>query len=243
MHSRCQLDLAVFLCCSLLSTTLVAVGVSGLKWEVPPGREECFYHPLDQGSTVVVQYQVISGGIRDIDFTVYAPNRDVLHSNLGTTGDNVAFFPSHTGEHRLCFGNKMSTWTEKVVDVHISANTKHSDLPPEDPLELSVWQLRKSIDAIRDGQAHYKARERLQRDLAESTCQWTLMWGLWEAGLVLFLSFVQIIRLKLMFEAGSLHNMRSSLWTKVLQLQRSVSSLANGPGGTRATRSRPLFWG
>jgi hypothetical protein len=26
------------------------------------------------------------------------------------------------------------------------------------------------------------------------------MWGLWEAGLVLFLSFVQIIRLKLMFE-------------------------------------------
>lgn len=69
MQSRCPRDLAVFLCC-LLSTTLVAVGVQGLKWEVPPGREECFYHPLDQGSTVVVQYQVISGGIRDVDFTV-----------------------------------------------------------------------------------------------------------------------------------------------------------------------------
>lgn len=158
MQSRCPCDLAVFLCCCLLSTTLVAVGVQGLKWEVPPGREECFYHPLDQGSTVVVQYQVISGGIRDVDFTVrpspclsalcnkllvtkaafpssscqspvvcslpfkmararlpqhntnqifkwnvgwvlimrfqvYSPNRNVMHSNLGTTGDNVVLFP------------------------------------------------------------------------------------------------------------------------------------------------------
>jgi hypothetical protein len=47
---------------------------------------------------------------------------------------------SHTGEHRLCFGNKMSTWTEKVVDVHISANTKHSDLPRMSAVLASQWQ-------------------------------------------------------------------------------------------------------
>jgi hypothetical protein len=44
--------------------------VQCMKWEVPPLRQECFYHHIVNGSTVLVQYQTLSGGSREIDMMV-----------------------------------------------------------------------------------------------------------------------------------------------------------------------------
>jgi len=182
--------------------------VQCMKWEVPPLRQECFYHHIVNGSTVLVQYQTLSGGSREIDMMVYDPQKHLINTQLATTGGNLAFFTGTTGDHRFCYHNRDTSWTTKMVEVHIGVNDDHH--PPDHPLAHALWTLRKGLETVRDGQTQYKSRERAQRDLAEATNEWALYTSVLEAGLSLFVSLLNIFQLKLLFEATPTYNAKRS---------------------------------
>ena len=59
---------------SLLTSSIVLLAVvvltQGLSFTLGPGKEECFYENVNQGTTVSIVFQVNTGGRNDIDLNV-----------------------------------------------------------------------------------------------------------------------------------------------------------------------------
>jgi len=134
------------------------------KFTIGPMREECFYEYVPAGATVVAQYQVVRGGARDVDVTIWGPLSELLHKKERAHNDQVALVPLTTGEYKFCFSNRMSTFIEKTMVAFITVNSVVVSKEPMDPLEHAVFRLRESVKALRDGQVEYLGRESIERD-------------------------------------------------------------------------------
>ena len=59
---------------SFLVVLAVLVLAEGLSFTLGPGKEECFYENVNQGTTVSIVFQVNTGGRNDIDLNVRNPS-------------------------------------------------------------------------------------------------------------------------------------------------------------------------
>lgn len=80
-------------------------------------------------------FQVQSGGSFDINYEVTGPSGSIIIDGLNERQGDFVFTANEPGEHKFCFNNEMSTYTDKYVDFEISVRPSRqpSFLPPADP--------------------------------------------------------------------------------------------------------------
>ena len=122
---------------TLLPFLLPIISATALSYKLAPNEKACFYATVEEaGAKVAVYFAVQSGGSFDVDYTVVGPKEHmIMAGNKERQGDFV-FAAGEAGEHRVCFDNDMSTFTDKMVDFEITVGS-----PPSSQSDYSLGLL------------------------------------------------------------------------------------------------------
>lgn len=91
------------------------------KFEIGPGKVECFYQPMLNGTQLFISYEVLTGGDRNIDFFLRDERLEILvHKSWKTEGIFDQIIQTR-GIYELCFDNSYSRFASKLVFFYMSA--------------------------------------------------------------------------------------------------------------------------
>lgn len=116
-------------------------------------------------------------------------------------------FNAHVdGVFTICFGNTMSTFTEKDISFDWDVQKSNNGLgnlakeEPLTPLGNQIVELASSFANFQTEQKYLKMREMRMRNTNEATTSSVVMWSLIECGALVLAAFFQVYNLKRFFE-------------------------------------------
>jgi len=167
-----------------------------------PRREECFHESGKAGDKVSVIYEVAEGGFLDIDVKVFNPLNKVMYDQQRETSGKVMFTLETAGKVRVCFSNKISTVTHKVVMFNLDLiegagpNTDES----HSKLETMMADLAQQMTTVKHEQEYMEVRERIHTAINENTNSRVVLWAFFESIVLIVMTLGQVYYLKRFFE-------------------------------------------
>ena len=111
------------------------------------------------------------------------------------------------GVYTYCFGNKMSTMTPKAVlfnlevgDAPALGEQQADPNVSHDKLDDMVKDLSKTLKSVKHEQEYMAVRDKIHREINESTNSRVVLWAFFEALVMLAMTLGQIFYLKRFFE-------------------------------------------
>ena len=108
-------NLGIFLLLVTLYISSIHTFDIELTIQIPAGQRECFYHVLETGKTVEIEYEVLAGGDIDINYWFYSPTKRVLQSDFNKRDGHQTLKLEETGEYQFCLDNSGSRFNQKQV--------------------------------------------------------------------------------------------------------------------------------
>lgn len=171
-------------CAALLLISFCFIAqIQALTFQVEPREEECFYEPLDQGKQFKMEFDVVRGGLLDIKLRIQDPSGTVLLDKLAyfnrpddalnEAEGKVELQTGSSGSYSICFDNRMSRWTAKVVSFRLLNDAKpHDDIAKLEhlgPMVDSVIKIADELDEVEKMQHHMRVREQAHFDSSQTT--------------------------------------------------------------------------
>lgn len=179
---------------------------------VPSTGDECFWSvAVSGGERVTGSFEVLSGGMRDVDATLFNSAGTAVYAvTRQSRGSFAASASSEGGAFRLCFSNRLSSQAEKSVAFALHAGGESGAAPASlrdvatkehvSALDREVASLVEAVSAIEDEQRYVWARERAARDLNEATNASVARWSLLELVTMVAIGLAQAWAMKNYFE-------------------------------------------
>ncbi|KYR01887.1 hypothetical protein DLAC_11497 [Tieghemostelium lacteum] len=182
----------------------------GLTFQVEPKQQECFYNYVEGGKTSLILYQVIRGGLLDIDIRIFDPKGNTIFSRLHfdtTMKGRQSFTAAESGAYKLCFNNEMSRFTAKVItftwnleEFNPNEYAKGATL---NPMEHSIQKIERVLQSVVHEQKRLRYREQANRDTSESTNGRVVWWSIGEVAILVVMGVAQIWYLRKWFDSRS----------------------------------------
>ncbi|RNE99717.1 COP-coated vesicle membrane protein p24 precursor [Trypanosoma conorhini] len=195
--------LLLLLSCAVTPTRADDGAVSIL---VTANRDECFVEDIPGvGVKVFLHYMVTSGGSLDIDTTIYGPDDAHIWESVREPEARVLFKTRTPGRHRICFSNKMSTITTKVVAFSIAVGESGRETDNDqtakamDPLERSIMRIQQGLREVQEVQRYLRGRERVHRATTEVANTRVVVWSAVEILIIAFMGAGNVWYLKRIF--------------------------------------------
>ncbi|KAI8823523.1 emp24/gp25L/p24 family/GOLD-domain-containing protein [Fimicolochytrium jonesii] len=185
-----------------------------LTYKMEPHERACFYVTAKSaGEKMAFYFAVQSGGSFDVDYDVMGPKgNEILSSTKERQGDFVFSAPD-PGEHSFCFSNKMSTFTEKVIDFDITAEHEQGISSPVaqelakkeeikkdiKPLEECITRLSDTLGGVQKHQKYFRTRENRNFDTVKSTQNRIFWFGTLEAFSLVVMGVFQVFIIQTFF--------------------------------------------
>ena len=96
------------LCVVLSAVFLLLHAVSGISFDLRPGKEECFFEEAHKGTSINGAFAVTQGSNRDIDVFIFDPHDHQVYSASREGQDKFSIRAEMDGTYRLCFSNAVS---------------------------------------------------------------------------------------------------------------------------------------
>lgn len=200
-HILCYLCIFIVLC---IKTTIV--NSVELTFELVDNAKDCFHEEIAKNMTVVLEFQVVTGGQYDVDVSLMNPKGEIIYSQVKQQYDSHKFTTTESGIYVVCFSNEFSTFSHKLVYMDFQVG----DEPPilntfEDhhtaltQMEVSAENIHKSLTHILDAQTHHRLREAQGRKRAEDINERVLWWSIIETFFILTISVGQVLVLRNFF--------------------------------------------
>lgn len=142
---------------------------------VEAGARECFYHFVEAGEIIDIEYQVIDGGHGDLDinFDLSDPNKRILFADFKKADNLHRHDVKLAGDYGFCFDNTISKLNRKTVFFELIIEREGEDsqqrqedlyegLKPDEVYELQVQDIQDSIHTVR---AHLTKARQMQEIL------------------------------------------------------------------------------
>ncbi|KAI6174882.1 GOLD domain-containing protein [Aphelenchoides bicaudatus] len=194
-----------------LATSLLHHAANGFLISVDAEEDHCFFERLKHGQTFTVMFEVAEGGFLDIDLLITGPDNLVLYKGERETSGRYTFSADREGIYNYCFGNKASSKSYKslmfTIDVRESQVTttpkpgETTETEDNQKLFEMVNDLSQRLGAVKTEQEYMQVRDRTHRSINDSTNQRVVLWAIFEAIVLLSMSFGQIFYLKRFFES------------------------------------------
>jgi hypothetical protein len=173
---------------------------------VPANDEACFDEIVVEGAPGLKgSFEVLEGGALDIDLIITIGEKPVHSLEFARHGDlDVMNGP---GRYHVCFGNRMSTVTEKLVAFSLHGNLGElvededvAKLEHVKPIKNTVAKLADKIQRLQEHERYLT--QRLDRHMltAQSTATRVLVSTGIEAVVLVFVNLAQIWYLRRYFE-------------------------------------------
>lgn len=170
--------------------------------------EECFFDKVDMGTKLGLTFEISEGGFLDIDVKIVGPDDRMIYQGNRETSGKYTFAAHMPGMYTYCFSNKMSTMTPKVVMFNVeigeptAAEKKEGETVEADPnnLDEMIKQLANSLRTVKHEQEYMSVRDRIHRNINESTNSRVVVWAGFEALVLAVMVFGQVMYLKRFFE-------------------------------------------
>ncbi|CAJ0580439.1 unnamed protein product, partial [Mesorhabditis spiculigera] len=209
--------------CSLLvlfvSSTLGAMQEDevGITVRVDPGKVECYFHTVQNpaSGSMEVNWMVLKGGSGlDITFTLRSPSAAPLSEEVAKQHGrfNVDFSVHPLGDYVMCFDNKMSMTSEKIVSLHMYVMDKSGNYMSElnalntdssahlearlDFFEGTTMSIKSKLTRIESLQSEMRRIEFIDRGMAESTFESMNFWGIVNTIAMLTAAGVQVFLIR-----------------------------------------------
>lgn len=115
---------------TLISTLLLlcAAGIANaINFDLPPGKTECFFEDVHQGTTINGAYAVTEGSHMDIDVAIYDPQDKQVYNAKREGEDKFMLKADRDGTYRFCFANTVSSsWHSLICNCILSRIGVHS---------------------------------------------------------------------------------------------------------------------
>lgn len=166
--------------------------------------EECFYEKAIAGTKLGFTFEVMEGGFLDIDVSIFDPDGNLLHQEPKSTSGKYTIEANKSGQYKYCFSNRMSTVTPKVVmfSVETAREVQHklSGAEGQEKLDEMIKSLTTSITSVKHELEYLSVRDRIHRQINETTNSRVVVWTWVEFFVLLGVSLGQVVYLKRFFE-------------------------------------------
>ncbi|XP_043268887.1 transmembrane emp24 domain-containing protein 3-like [Venturia canescens] len=176
-----------------------------LSFELADNAKECFYEEVDKNVTCSLGFQVITGGQYDIDITIEAPNKEIIHQLVKAQSDSHEFITTLSGVYKVCFSNEFSTFSHKLVYMDFQCGEELALPGTKDhitvltQMETSAQAIHEHMVRIVDYQTFHRLREAQGRKRAEDLNERVLWWSIMETAAILVITVGQVLVLKNFF--------------------------------------------
>lgn len=188
----------------LLATTVWLCPLAhGYFTDVDAHAEECFFDRVSSGMKMSLTFEVVEGGFLDIDVKIFGPDERVIYGGDRESNGKYTFAAHMDGEFKYCFSNKMSSMTPKVVMFNMDIGDAPKDRIEGDEqsqLEEMVSELSQGLTVVKHEQEYMEVREKIHRLINDNTNSRVVWWAVFEAFLLVAMTFGQIYYLKRFFE-------------------------------------------
>lgn len=171
--------------------------------------EECFFDKVESGTKMGLMFEIAEGGFLDIDVKIVGPDGKVIYQGERETSGKYTFAAHMAGVYTYCFSNQMSTMTPKVVMFNMDIGEAPKDQAGVDAqgqqddhykLQDMIKELSTTLTGVKHEQEYMQVRDRIHRNINESTNSRVVMWSFFEALVLLAMSLGQVYYLKRFFE-------------------------------------------
>lgn len=201
---------------------------------VDAGRKECFFHTVQLGETIDIEYQVIDGGHGDLDisFSLADPIGLIIVSDFKKPENIHRHDVQKEGDYRFCFDNTFSTFNRKTVFFELIVekegeqnlgddqwNDVLEGLTPEEYYEMKVQdildyigRIRMQMTKARQIQDMLRSHEARDRNLAETNFSKVNSWSLFQICAMIGVGLLQVFLVRSIFDTNT---RMSKLWQKM----------------------------
>ncbi|EFX04596.1 endosomal cargo receptor [Grosmannia clavigera kw1407] len=186
------------------------VAATALTYKVTANEKACFFaDATNKGEKIAFYFAVQSGGSFDINYEVTGPAGGVIIEGENERQGDFVFTANEPGEHKFCFNNEMSTYTDKYVDFEISVeNEARVQLPSKQgssdeqtgKIAESVFKLSGQLTTITRNQKYFRTRENRNFSTVRSTEKRIINFSLIQCGLVVCMGALQVFVVRFFFQ-------------------------------------------
>lgn len=94
--------------------------VSGISFDLGPGKAECFYEEVHAKTMISGVFAVTEGSHMDIDVICTDPQNKVVYEVFREGEGRFSFRAELDGSYKFCFSNKVSVVSHKTVTIKIT---------------------------------------------------------------------------------------------------------------------------
>ncbi|CAJ0941242.1 unnamed protein product, partial [Mesorhabditis belari] len=180
---------------------------------IDANEQLCFFERVTSGTKMGLMFEVAEGGFLDIDVKITGPDNKEIYKGERESSGKYNFAAHMDGQYTFCFGNQMSTMTPKAVMFSIEVTEPHAQAPgaaanadaaENQKLEEMVQQLSSALTSVKHEQEYMEVRERVHRNINESTNSRVVYWAVFEAFVLVSMTLGQVWYLKRFFEVRTL---------------------------------------
>ena len=205
LSARLHVFCAMFLVIAA-KTARINGAQKSMTFELPDNENFCFYEEFDGAKRYVFEYDVLAGGLNDVDASVKSPNGKILYKETKQNSDEFVF-ESSRGTYEFCFSNEFSTFTHKIVYFSLGPELQKT-LAEEggDEKPTVNTQSEESLEAIHLAatntvkfQTDYRLNEARGRHMAELLNKRVQWWSIFESCIILVTGIGQVFVLRAFF--------------------------------------------
>lgn len=211
----------------LLIASYVLCGEYDFTVEVPAGKFQCFFQPVDltKHKTLEVDYQVIDGGDLNINFMILHGANILKQDQLKVDGSHRIEL-NQPGDYQVCFDNSFSYQSRKVVFFEIFLFDAHGNLDETDlsamartdadlsskmnELGVTIDEFHRRANGIKNNlnkveyhQALLRAHEARDRAVMSANFDRVTFWSVVHTLVMVGVAGVQVFMIRSLFEENS----------------------------------------
>ncbi|SCV05954.1 LANO_0H18844g1_1 [Lachancea nothofagi CBS 11611] len=196
--------------CLITTFVLCTIGVtatgstySPVALTLPSFTKECLYFDLvSNDDSIVISYQVLTGGNFEIDFEITAPDESVIATEKQKKYSDFLLKSFGLGQYSFCFSNSYGTALKKVeVTLELEKENLGAHSAPEDAISShSIEEIERNLNKITKMMNYLRAREWRNMYTVKST-ESRLVWlSMLTMGLMVGVSVIQATIVQFLFK-------------------------------------------
>lgn len=178
-------------------------GYSPVALTLPSFTKECLYYDLTSNDdSIVISYQVLTGGNFEIDFEIVAPDGSSIATEKQKKYSDFLLKSFGLGQYSFCFSNSYGTALKKVeVTLELEKENLGANSAPEDAISNhAIEEIERNLNKITKMMNYLRAREWRNMYTVKST-ESRLVWlSMLTMGLTVGVSMIQAAVVQFLFK-------------------------------------------